>query len=328
MTSGHGRTLMRIHNAIFGAATPERLVAVRAALALVIGARIALGPYRSLADQPDALFRPVGVVRLLGLSGIPSVWAIAALQVVGVAGAVLVAARRWPRVGFAVGWMSLLVLAGFRSSRGKYLHNDTLLLVGAAPMVFAPLVRAVPDVPASSGTARRQWGWPVTVGLAAICLAYFVAGLSKLVASGLAWVFSDNMRYVMAAAVRSGKPMLPAIAEYAAERAWLSRAIAASILGFELMVPLALVWARSRPFFALTALGLHVGTWLTLGLDYWMWAATAVILLLGAPSACQRTSKALGENGGHGDGGRDAGDPLHRARGRPDRIPGLWRRRR
>jgi hypothetical protein len=243
----------------------RNLSRVRAAFAVLIGLRIALGPYPRLAGQPDALFRPLGIFKLL--PAMPPLAVIVVVQVVGVAAAVLAARSPRGRAPLVVAWLSLLFLAGLRTSLGKVLHNDTLMLIGTFPLLFDP-----PD--------EEGAGWSLDVGLAAVCLVYFFAGLAKLRHSGLAWVTGDNMRYVMLSAARSGKPAFPAIARAIGRHAAMSHLTAAFILGLELTFPLAYLVRRARPFYAAAVLLLHVGTWFTLGLDYWLWAATAGLLLL------------------------------------------------
>jgi hypothetical protein len=241
------------------------LTRIRTAFAVLIGLRIALGPYPRLAGQPDALFRPLGVFKLL--PGMPPLAVIVAVQVVGVVAAV-VAVRNRRRAPFVAAWLCLLFLAGLRTSLGKVLHNDTLMLIGTFPMLF-----------------DDEDGWSLDVGLAAVCLVYFFAGVAKLRHSGLTWVTGDNMRYVMLSASRSGKPAFPAVARAIGRSAGLSHLTAAFILGLELTFPLAYVVRKLRPWFAAAAVALHVGTWFTLGLDYWLWAATAALLLLAHPIA-------------------------------------------
>lgn len=262
---------------LFAPTTARQLVRARVALAALLGLRIALSPFPALAGQPAALFRPVSFLQVL--DAMPSRPVIAGLQVAGAGAAGLVLARRWPRAAFAVAWLVLLVLAGLRSSLGKILHNDVLLLIGAFPLLFAPPV-AESDL---DRPARARYGWPLSVGLAAVSLSYFLAGVAKLRHSGLAWVASDNMGYVMAAAGHSGKPAWPEVAIWVSQQPWLTRAIAAGILGLELAFPVALLWPRTRPWFAALVAVLHAGTWVTLGLDYWLWIGTAAVLLLAGP---------------------------------------------
>jgi hypothetical protein len=272
-----------VDNVLFGPGTTRRLVATHVGFAAVIGPRIALGPYPRLAGQPRPLFRPLSFVRLL--DRMPSVEVIVALQVVGVAAAALAIAGWHRRATFATAWCSLLVLAGLRSSLGKILHNDVLLLIAAAPFLLAPIVRGRGD-----DTTSATAGWPVNAALVAIALAYFFAGWAKITTSRIDWVTGDNLRYVMYDAARTGRMISASVPLSVADRAWLSHVGAASTLTLELTFPLVLFVRRVRPFYAVWAVVLHVGTWLALGLDYWMWVAT-VLLVVVDPSYAMCSTK-------------------------------------
>ena len=267
------RVSAAVDDALFGPETGRRLVFVHSALAVLIGLRIALGPYRQLAELPDALFDPVPVLGFL--TSMPSAGAIVAIQVVGTMAALLAAARRWPRAAFAVAWVAYLVLAGLRGSRGKVLHNDLLLLWTSAVFLFAPVRASWRDREPS-----REHGWPVRVAIVITALIYFFAGYHKLRRSGIDWVTGDNMRYILRWGPAIGEPALPSVADRIADSPLASHLTAAMLLGVELAFPLTIWWHRLRPWLALAAAGLHVGTWFLLGLDYWAWALAVPILLI------------------------------------------------
>ena len=263
----------RVDAAYMAPGSAHALGCVRVALAVLIGLRVALGPYVALTDQPDALFVPAFVVSWL--SSMPPAGVIVAVQVVGVAAAVACIAGRRPRASFAVAWIALLFLAGLRGSLGKVLHNDVLLLLAAAPLLFAP-----GDARPGDRRTSSAWGWPVRASLAVAAAVYLVAGLQKLRHSGLDWVTSDNMRWVLYGGAASGRAPTDAIARAVADRAWASQLAAAGILTLELGAPVALALRSWRVPFAVAAVALHIGTWLTLGLDYWAWAATIVVITI------------------------------------------------
>jgi hypothetical protein len=264
--------LRRLDAWLFGEEAGRRLWVCTTGLAAVMAVRIALGPYRQLADQPAALFRPVPFLRLL--PAMPPLWVIVSLQAVGVVAAVLATAG-WRRSGtFALAWTCLLVLAGLRGSLGKILHNDVLLLLAAVPFLAAPAVARW------DRTRSARYGWPVRTALVVVAGGYFFAGLAKLRFSGLAWVTGDNMRFILYDGARGGRAPSPSIALFVADRAWLAHVVAGALLALELTFPAVLVWPRARPTFAAGAAAVHVGTWLTLGLDYWAWIATVVIVLV------------------------------------------------
>ena len=51
---------------------------------------------------------------------------------------------------------------------------------------------------------------------------------------------------------------------------------------------MAVLWARSRWFYVVSAVSLHVATWLLLGLDYWAWAGTVLVLFVDWPEVVER----------------------------------------
>lgn len=238
-------------------------------LALLIAVRVALGPYRALAGQPAALFRPVWFLEVL--PGMPSAAAFVVLQVVGTVAALAVwgarGRRRW--VALVVAWVAYLILAGLRSSLGKILHNDVVLLLAAVPFLWP-----VQD------DDEADCGWPVRAAAVVVTGAYFYAGLAKLRHSGPAWVTSDNMRYILSWSAIDGRARFDSWAAWVADRAWLSTASAAGILALEVGAPVAVGVRALRPAFVLSAGALHIATWFLLGLDYWAWLGTVVVVLV------------------------------------------------
>ena len=278
----------RLDEVLFGPETGGRLALVRTGLLLLVGVRIALGPYRDLAGTPDALFEPAGV--LWWLDHMPSTTTIAAIQVVGACA--VAAALVWPRrsrLPAIVGWVCLLVLAGLRSSRGKVLHNDLLLLWVVVPFLVAPLEARWGD-----RTPSRAWGWPVRSGMAIAAVVYALSGFHKLVTTGIDWALGDNIRNVLL----WGSPASPrwdSLSTWLADHALAYRSLGLAMLLVELTFPLVLVWRRLQPWYALAAVALHVATYVLLGLDYWAWAAVAGLLFVDwsntTPASRRRASK-------------------------------------
>ena len=254
--------------------TRGRYLIVWRGMAVLLAARAALGPYRQLADQPSALFRPVPF--LSWLDGIPSAGVIAAIQVLAVAGAIVAVLRPRSRWALLTAWGGLLVLAGFKTSLGKILHNDLLLLFAAVPFLLAP----APDPDGDPSERDARFGLPVQTAAAVIALVYFVIGVQKLRHSGLAWVTGDNIRWVLYAGAASGNPPSPTPARFLADRAWMTHLVAAGTLAIELGFPLALVANRVAIAFAFGACAIHLATWVLLGLDYWAWALVVLLVFV------------------------------------------------
>lgn len=289
---------------LFAPGPAGRVRVVRALLALLLGLRVALGPYRALADQPDALFRPVWF--LSWLDGVPSVGVIVGLQVVGTVAAALAVAGWRERWTYAAAWSSLLVLGGLRASRGKVLHNDVLLLLVGAVFLLAPV-----GVRAFDRRRGPAFGWPVQAALAVVGGAYFLTGFQKVVASGPAWVLSDNLRNVMYRAAQTGKAPTDDLALFIADRPLVAHAVAAATLAVELGFVAIWFRPRVRPWFVAASAVLHTSIYLTHGLDYWLWIATTAVVLVDWHDALLRRHRGSGPwgapCGGHASEPRQVG---------------------
>ena len=216
----------------------------------------------------------------------PSRTVITAVQVVGVTMAVLALLRRpRSRLPFALSWVCLLVLAGLRGSRGKVLHNDLLLVWTAVPFLIAPL-----DARWGDRVARARHGWPVRSAMAIAAVSYALAGYHKLATSGVDWAVGDNVRHVLLwGSPASGR--WDTVSTWVADHALVYKGTGVFMLAVELTFPLALVWRRLQPWYALAAVGLHVATYLFLGLDYWTWAAAVLLLFVDWPAVIDRVRR-------------------------------------
>jgi hypothetical protein len=258
---------------LFAPETAGRVRLVRLLLVVLIGVRLATGPHRGLAGQPAALFQPVWF--LTWMEQMPSAGVLVLIQVVGVVAAVAAALAWRERATFLVAWSSLLVLAALRASRGKVHHNDLVLLLVAGVLAAAPVGLRLLD-------PRRSpaWGWPIRTSLLVVTGAYFLSGFQKLVSSGPAWVLSDNLRNVMYAARLDGHAPTDQVSLFIADRPAVAHLVALATLVVELGAVVALVRPRLRPGYVLTVTVLHLGVYVTHGLDYSMWVGTTAVVLI------------------------------------------------
>ena len=266
---------------LFAPEAAGRVRWLRAGVAALLALRCAVGPFARLAGQPEALFQPVWF--LTWLDRMPSREVIVSLQVAGTIGGILVLLRVGERLGFAVAASSLLVLEGLLASRGKVQHNALPLLLVACVLVAAPIGTRLAD--RRSGVA---WGWPVRTSIVVVGGTYFLTGFQKVVSSGPAWVLSDNLRNVMYAAPLSGHAPTDVVSRAIADRAWLATLVAFATITIELGGAAAIVWARARPIHLGAVAVLHAGVWLTHGLDYSLWVATAAVVLVDWPEVVSR----------------------------------------
>jgi hypothetical protein len=265
------RALRSVDDALVAPAAAPGLVRVRAGLSVVLGLRLLARRWWTVAQRPAALFDPVAVVGWLHRP--PGPTALVSVEVVGLVGVALVVSRRAPRLGFASAWVALLVLAALWGSSGKVMHNDVLPLLVAFPLLFA-------DAPGSSAVDRSvRWGWPPRAALSVLATVYFLTGAQKVRHSGLRWVFSDNLSWVL----RQGtSPLGHRLNHVIASHGALTRGFALGALTLELTAPVLLAVRRTRLPFAAAVTVLHLSIWLLLGLDYYGWALTAVAVTVAA----------------------------------------------
>lgn len=280
-----GRAARSVDTWLFAPGTGLGLWILRAGFAVLFGVRLAIGNHHHLGSQPEALFRPQLFWRWL--DAMPSAEVIAAVQILGVMAAVGALVVRRSRIPLVAAWGALVFVDGLLAARGKIMHNDVLALMAAVPVLMAPS-----SVGPRDRAPDRRYGWPVRAALVVVAFAYFFSGLAKLISSGPAWAFSDNLQNVLFAATLTDKPPTDAVALFVADRAWLAQAIASMTLAVECGFLLVLARPRLRPLFALGAVALHTGIWLTLGLDYWSWVATVVLVVIDWPAVLARRRSA------------------------------------
>jgi hypothetical protein len=241
-----------------------RLVAVHRLLAAAMAFRLVERPWWQLSDRPADLFDPVWAVSWL--SAPPSAAVVAVVQVVGVLAGLAVVARRAPRVAFPIVWLCLVFVAACWGSSGKVMHNEVLLVTVAFPLLFTAL-------PGRDGEASVdvRWGWAPRSAAVALGAVYLATGVQKLRHSGLDWVFSDNMAWV----VRQGtSPFGKDVNLAFARHGWLMVAMAAGALAFELGAWVLLWFRRTRIVVPIVSFVMHGSIWLFLGLNYSPWVLT------------------------------------------------------
>jgi len=246
-----------------------RLLEVHTLVALVIGLRLAVRDWTRIADRPAILTQHWTVVGWY--PGAPPAWLLVTLQVVGLLGVVLVLARYRGRVGFVVAWVAYVTLCAWWGSSGKVMHNDVLTVTVAFPLLFSR-----PPARGETGSSVR-FGWPPRAALAVLATVYLLTGLQKLRHSGLHWVFSDNMTWILrqGAVDRAGD-----LAAFVADHPWLAQGLAGGALALELTAPVWLAIRQTRWLFAVAALIMHTSIWWLLGIDYSAWVLTVAAVAI------------------------------------------------
>ncbi len=250
---------------------PARLaVWIRTGLVVLVLMRLVLRDWWLLATTPAPLFEPVFAVSWM--SGPPTRTLVTVFWGVGIVAAVACLLRLAPRVAFIAAWAAYVQLCAMWSSSGKVMHNDVLLVWACVPFLFAPAPRRD-----ELDTVDERWGWAPRASLVVVAAVYCLSGLQKLRHSGIAWVDADNIAWV----VRQGDgPLGAALNRDIAAQTWLMATVATVTILFEVGAPALLGFRRTRGLFVLVASGFHLGIFATLGLDYYGWIGTLVVVIL------------------------------------------------
>jgi len=274
---------------LFAAGDARLLAAVRIGLGFALALRLSRGIYVELAEQPPELFRPLSFMRLL--PAMPDEGLVRALQLVGIAAAILAAIGLRPGLTLPAAWACGMFLNGMATSLGKVVHNDILLLLVMVPLLVAP-TGDVWSLDAARGGRRAsgpsvRYGWPVRTAAIVVAGVYFFTGLAKVFFSGPAWFVSDNLRFALYAS--SDAQSAPnTIGLFVADRPWLAHVLAACVLVFELSFPIVLWRPRWAWAFVVGAAALHLGISATMHLDYSAWIATVAVVLIDWPRVVHR----------------------------------------
>lgn len=292
------RDFGRVDGWIFAPEDARRLAAIRIGLCSVLAFRLATVDVGAIATR-RADFRPHFYMDLF--QRLPSAETATALQVAGVTAALVAAAGLALRLSLPVAVGCSLFLNGMANDTGRMLVRDALLLLcmlllvacadaaGDAWTIRGPLRRAFGRVGGHPAARRgERYGWAIRTAMIVIALAYFFAGFQKWRYSGVAWVTSDNLRWIL-----YDQPHPNEIALFVADRAVLAHLLAAGALLLETCFPLVLVVPRLRWLFIPGAVAMHVGIRLAMGLDYSAQWLTLLIVFVDWPAVVDRLRRAV-----------------------------------
>jgi hypothetical protein len=279
--------LRSVERFVFAREDARRLAALRIGLFGLLAARLAINDYGFVAGQPKALFDPISLFEVL--PSMPSSELTSVVQVIAVSSALLAAAGLWPRATFPIAFALALFLNLMLNATGKVIHNDVLLTLCLLPLVATPRAASrawTLSVPGgassrtpSTGSVGEAYGWPVRTAMVVVALAYLFVGLQKLRYSGLDWIATDNLRWVLYGS-SDAQADSNELALFVADRAWLAHLLAAGTMAVEIGFILCLPFTKLRWLFVPGAVGLHLGIMLAMGLDYSAQALTVIIVFV------------------------------------------------
>ncbi len=288
---------------MFAQEDARRLAAVRIGLCGLLALRLAITDYGVVAGRPAALVQPLSYINLF--ERMPSQEVVTTLQICGVGAALVAAAGLALRASLPVAFVCSLTLNGmFQSALPVRFYNDivltlcllVLLACGAAASeawsMREPVRRALrsfrcrlapePSIALDPTTNGERYGWPIRTAMISIALAYFLVGFQKWRNSGLPWVTSDNLRWILYAS-SDGRSHPTGLALFIADRPLLAHVFAAGSLLLETCFPLVLFVPRLRWLFLPGVVAMHVGIRLAIGLDYSAQWLTLLIVFVNWP---------------------------------------------
>ena len=292
--------LRSIERWIFAPEDPRRLAALRIGLFGLVALRLATnGDYSEVAGQPSELFDPVSLFHLL--PSMPSPGLTTALLVCGTVAALAAACGLVPRLSFPAAFAIALFLNLMLNSTGKIVHNDVVVMLCLIPLLAVPTAASRGWSLSSRGVRRGErqptvpqpsvaYGWPVRTAMIVIGLAYLLVGLQKLRYAGPDWFLTDNLRYVLWSS-SDGREGANELALFVADHDAIAHLLAFMTVAVEVGFILCLPFRRLRWLFVPAVVGLHLGIWLAMDLNYLPQAAAVVIVFVNWPWLVdQRTS--------------------------------------
>jgi len=291
--------LHRADGWLFAQEDARRLAAVRIGLCGLLALHLAITDYGVVAGQRAALVQPLSYMHLF--ERMPSQEVVALLQICGILAALVAASGLALRASLPVALVCSLVLNGmFQITLPVRFYNDDLLTLcllvllacgGAASEEWSirePVRRTLrnvrrgpapePSLVANPTSFGERYGWPIRTAMIAIALAYFFAGFQKWRYSGLSWVTTDNLRWILYGQSHPG-----GLALFIADRPLLAHVFAGGALLLETCFPLVLFVPGLLWLFIPGVVAMHVGIRLALGLDYSAQWLTVLVVFVNWP---------------------------------------------
>ncbi len=174
------------------------------------------------------------------------------------------------RPSMAVAALFGTYLLGLPHNFGQTYHFDALLVLGFWILAFSRagdawsidhLIRTAREGDAPPAAASPEYTWPVQLILTALSLVFFAAGVAKIWTSGLEWVMSDHMAFLLRRVQYHISDADPLVnwGSHIAELPLAPRVMAAGTILIETSYPLSLFSRRLRVPLVLGGISLILG---------------------------------------------------------------------
>ena len=194
-----------------------------------------------------------------------------ALQIVTAMSLVLAIAGVWPRTACFVSGLLLYHLAPLETifwtpnpfERGLTISTLALIALGVSRCGDA----LCPTRRSRAFSASPEYGWALRLVQLHLCLAYFIAGYSKLYFSGPGWMAWDNLRnWLLVFSQQDQVRVVVSLGLWIADHPWMCGVIGVSALFLDLGLVLVMFLPRLRAWLISMLLAFHAGILLTMGI--------------------------------------------------------------
>jgi hypothetical protein len=224
-------------------------------------AKLLLDPLWRLAALPHALYRPVGLIGLLGprqIDALLSPTVLTALWIATVAAIIFALTDVAFATASTLAAFFLTLYSSTIRGFGPAVHTDIVLLLA----VYALALFAWADFfsPRRDRHDHRA-AYPLVTIVALLSLSYCLVGVNRLIGGGLEVFTGDSMRVWSIDASLRGYYFDTGVGWHVAERPWLAFMMQAgfpAVTLFEITAPLVLAWPRYRWIFIPFMLAFHL----------------------------------------------------------------------
>jgi len=283
---------------VFAHEDGRRLAAIRIGICALLALRLAIADYGGTVRHATA-FQPHFYMDVF--EQMPSLEVATILQICGIVASLAAMVGLALRVSVPLAVVCSLILDGMVNSVGRVIVGDALLMLcmlvllasgaaaGEAWSIRGRVHRAPkPAIVPRSASIGTRYGWPIRTAMIACALAYFFAGVQKWRYSGLPWVTSDNLRWIL-----DSQAHPDGLAQFIADRPLLAHVFAGGALLLETTFPLVLFVPRLRWLFIPGLIAMHVGIRVALGLDYSAQWLTVLIVFVNWPVVVARLRRTV-----------------------------------
>lgn len=257
--------------------------------------------FSAWANVSEAFWSPITPFRVLPLP-VFSAEILTLLQIIWKTALLLSCVGLLTRYGTAVTFLLGFYLLALPQNFSKVYHYDAILV-----FIFGILAASRCGDALSIDAWWRglrvapsgEYRWPIRAIWLTITLIFFAAGVAKLRNSGLEWVTSENMAFILLRQQYSEQPLVN-WGIWLAQSGWFYRPIAAVTLFLEIGYPLAMILPRWRWLFILGMAATQIGIRIVMGPVFnqfiicnLFWIPYALLLRRLAPSLLPQTDAAF-----------------------------------